>query len=428
LGQVAAATEPDSYVLSAQKASAAPFVACKARPVGHNPAKETRGAGNRAEPIDEGERRMTPPTDSSRTNRRKFLATAGVAAAATVAMPNVSRAQTVTWKFQSTWPTKDIFHEFASDYAKRVNEMTGGRLKLEVLAAGSVVPAFQMQDAVNAGILDGGHGVTAYWYGKNKAFSLFGTVPAFGWDANNFMSWMNYGGGYDLYNELVNGILKLNLVGFVSGPMPCQPLGWFKKEVKTPDDLKGIKYRTVGLAADLFKELGTAVTILPGGEIVPALERGVIDGAEFNNPSSDSLLGFQDVSKVYMLGSYHQASECFEIILNKAKFDAQPAEVKAILKYASESASSDMLWKALDRYSKDLEALKAKGVNVIPTPKEVLQAQLNAWTKVIENISKDNAFFAKVIESQKAWVKRTVSYENLNAVSSEMAYNYFFKA
>ncbi len=146
---------------------------------------------------------MDQDMKAPRASRRKFLAGAAVAGAAAVAMPNVSRAQTVNWKFQSTWPTRDIFHEFANDFAKRVNDMAGNRLRLEVLAAGAVVPAFQMQDAVNAGILDGGHGVCAYWYGKNKAFSLFGTPPAFGWDANNFLAWMNYGGGYELYNELV---------------------------------------------------------------------------------------------------------------------------------------------------------------------------------------------------------------------------------
>jgi TRAP-type mannitol/chloroaromatic compound transport system substrate-binding protein len=364
---------------------------------------------------------MGEPTNS----RRRFLKTAALAGAATVAMPQVSRAQTVTWKFQSTWPTKDIFHEFAQDFAKRVNEMSGARMKMDVLAAGAVVPAFQMQDAVNAGILDGGHGVCAYWYGKNKAFSLFGTPPAFGWEANNFLGWMNYGGGYELYNELVGGILKLNLVGFLTGPMPCQPLGWFKKPIEKPEDLRGIKYRTVGLAADLFNELGTAVTILPGGEIVPALERGVIDGAEFNNPSSDSLLGFQDVSKTYMLRSYHQSAESFEIIFNKGKFDALPAEVKAIIKYSAESASSDMLWKALDRYSKDLEAIKAKGVNIIPTPKTVLDAQLAAWNKVIDKLSAD-AFFKKVIDSQKAWCKRTLAYEHVNAVSGTDSFKHFF--
>ncbi len=124
---------------------------------------------------------------SKATTRRKFLVAAGATGAATIAMPQVSRAQTVNWKYQSTWPTKDIFHEMAADYAKKVNDMSGGRLRLEVLAAGSVVPAFQMQDAVQAGILDGGHGVCAYWYGKHKAYSLFGTPPSFGWDAHGFL-------------------------------------------------------------------------------------------------------------------------------------------------------------------------------------------------------------------------------------------------
>ena len=203
--------------------------------------------------------------------------------------------------------------------------MSGGRLKLDVLAAGAVVPAFQMAEAVHSGVLDAGHGVCAYWYGKHKAYSLFGTPPSFGWDAHGMLAWFYYGGGEALYKELVNDILKLNLIGFLYFPMPTQPLGWFKKEIKSGDDFKGMKYRTVGLSADLFKEMGAAVTILPGGEIVPAMDRGLLDAAEFNNPSSDILLGFPDVSKFYMMGSHHQQMESFEIIFNKAKFDALPA-------------------------------------------------------------------------------------------------------
>ena len=366
-------------------------------------------------------------SSATKKSRRHFLQVAGLGAAATVAAPQVSRAQTTTWKFQSTWPNRDIFHEFCSDFAKRVNDMSGGRLKLDVLASGAVVPAFQLQDAVHAGILDGGHGVAAYWYGKNKAFALFGTGPSFGWNANSFLAWMNYGGGYDLYNELQQQILKLNIVGFLSGPMPAQPLGWFKNEITSVDAFKGLKYRTVGLAADLNRQLGAAVTILAGGEIVPALERGVIDGAEFNNPSSDLVLGFPDVSKTYMLQSYHQVGETFELIFNKAKYDALPAELKAIVKYAAEAESADMSWKALDRYSKDLEAIRARGVAVKPTPESVLKAQLEAWNKVVDEFSKD-AFFKKVIDSQKAWVQRTYAYERLNEPSREMAYNHFFKA
>jgi TRAP-type mannitol/chloroaromatic compound transport system substrate-binding protein len=373
----------------------------------------------------------TATNGEGKPGRRKFLKAAGIAAgagAASVAFPNVSRAQTVTMKFQSTWPAKDIFHEYAADYVTRVNEMAGGRLKLDLLPAGAVVGSLQMQDAVIAGALDGGHGVTAYWYGKNKAYSLFGTPPAFGWRANQMLAWMKYGGGQELYDELVQKLLGLNLVGFLTGPMPTQPLGWFKKPIENADGLKGLKYRTVGLSADVNNELGAAVTIMGGGDIVPAMDRGLLDAAEFNNPSSDRVLGFPDVSKVYMLQSYHQSAECFEIIFNKSKYDALPKELQSILKYAAEAASTDMSWKAWDRYSKDLEAMRTQqGVQVHKTPESVLEAQLAAWDKVVERLSAD-PFFKKVIDSQKAWVKRVVGFQLEYEVPQEMAYNHYFKA
>ena len=374
-------------------------------------------------------------TKSRNTNdassRRSFLRSGAVAAAAgaaTLATPNVARAQeAVVFKFQSTWPAKDIFHEFASDFVTRVNEMGGGKLKFELLAAGAVAKALEVQDAVIAGTLDGGHGVTAYWYGKHKAASLFGTPPSWGWRANQMIGWMKYGGGQELYNELVQNVLGLNLVGFLTGPMPTQPLGWFKQEITDASQLTGLKYRTVGLSADLFKQMGAAVTIMGGPEIVPALDRGLLDAAEFNNPSSDKLLGFPDVSKDYMLQSYHQSAECFEIILNKTKFDALPPDLQAIIKYAVESSSQDMSWKAMDRYSKDLAAIKEAGVRVHKTPDSVLQAQLAAWDKVIETQSAE-PFFAKVVESQKAWAKRVVGTQFEMEVDQRMAYDHFFPA
>ncbi|RXF72750.1 TRAP transporter substrate-binding protein [Hansschlegelia zhihuaiae] len=364
--------------------------------------------------------------EASSPARRRFLAGAAVATAATVAAPAVVRAQAaVRLKFQSTWPNKDIFHEFASDFVKRVNEMGAGRIQIELLQAGAVVPAFQLLDAVSTGVLDGGHGVSAYWYGKNKAFSLFGTAPPFGWNANQLLSWVKYGGGQALYDELTQQVLKLNVVGLLTGPMPTQPFGWFKKEIAGPDAIKGLKYRTVGLGADLGKEMGMAVTILPGGEIVPAIDRGLIDGAEFNNPSSDKILGFPDVSKIYMVQSYHQTLECFEILFNKRKFEGLPAEVQAIVRYASEAASADMSWKAQDRYSKDLEAIKAAGVKVIETPKSILEAQLAAWDKVIA--ANPDPFFQKVIESQKSFAKRVVGMTREMEAPRDLAYEHFFK-
>jgi TRAP-type mannitol/chloroaromatic compound transport system substrate-binding protein len=361
--------------------------------------------------------------------RRKFLKTAGLtsaAAVATIAMPQVSRAQTQTWKYQSTWPTKDIFHEFAVDYAKKVNDMSGGRLKLDVLAAGAVVPAFQMADAVHSGVLDAGHGVCAYWYGKHKAYSLFGTPPSYGWDAQSFLAWFYYGGGEDLYKELVNNILKLNLTGFLYFAMPTQPLGWFKKEMKAGDDFKGMKYRTVGLSADVFKEMGAAVTILPGGEIVPAMDRGLLDSAEFNNPSSDILLGFPDVAKFFMMGSHHQQAESFEVIFNKAKFDALPAELKGILRNAAFASTADQNAMALHRYSQDLEAIKKRGVNVIKTPDALLNAQLDAWQKVMTEQEKE-PFFKKVADSQRAWMRRVYPYVSTNNLDSAALANAYKK-
>jgi TRAP-type mannitol/chloroaromatic compound transport system substrate-binding protein len=365
-------------------------------------------------------------TGEAKTRRSFIKGAAAASVAAAVAAPTVVRAQdAIVWKFQSTWPAKDIFHEYAQDYVNRVNEMSAGKLKLDLLAAGSVAKAFEVQDAVLAGTLDGGHGVCAYWYGKNKAYSLFGTPPAFGWRANQMLGWFKYGGGQALYDELVQQVLGLDLVGFLTGAMPTQPLGWFKKPVESVDDFKGLKYRTVGLSADLNNELGAAVTIMGGGEIVPAMDRGLLDAAEFNNPSSDKLLGFPDVSKVYMLQSYHQSCECFEIIFNKTKYDALPAELQSVLKYSAESSSSDMTWKAMDRYSTDLAALREQGVEVHKTPDSLLQAQLGAWDKVIGTLSAD-PFFAKVIESQKAWAKRVVALQFDMEVDQKMAYDHFF--
>lgn len=375
---------------------------------------------------------MTKAT-KSQVSRRRFLkgtALAAGAAAASVAMPQVSRAETVTFRYQSTWPTKDIFHEMAADYAEKINQMTGGRLKMDVLPAGSVVPAFQLQDAVHSGILDAGHGVCAYWYGKNKAFSLFGTPPSYGWDAHSMLAWHYYGGGEALYKELVNDILQLDLVGFLYYPMPTQPFGWFKNEITSADELKDLKYRTVGLAADLFRNLGAAVTILPGGEIVPALDRGLIDAAEFNNPSSDLLLGFTDVSKVWMVQSHHQQAECFEVIFNKGKYDALPDEIKAIIRNATFAATADQFaWAGHDRYSKDLEEIKKRGVRVIRTPDSILDAQLAAYDKVIEEHGQD-PYFMKVVDSQKDWAKRTSRYvleNNLGTADLTKAYNHFFQ-
>src|SRR5437867_13033319 len=364
-------------------------------------------------------------------SRRKFLAgaAAATAGAATLGFPMIAKGQAgpISMRWQSTWPAKDIFHEYALDFAKKVNDMTGGDLRIEVLPAGSVVPAFGLLDAVSKGTLDGGHGVLVYHYGKQHALALWGSSPCYSMDANQMLSWHKYGGGKELLNKLYASI-GANVVSFPYGPMPTQPLGWFKKPITKPDDFKGMKYRTVGISIDLFQGMGAAVNALPGSEIVPAIDRGLLDAAEFNNATSDRLLGFPDVSKVCMLQSYHQNGEQFEITFNKTKYDALPDKIKAIIAYAVEAASADMSWKAIDRYSKDYVELQTKDkVKFYKTPDAILRKQLEVFDSVIEK-RKDNALFVEILASQKVFAERAVRWDLDTYVNRRMAYNYYFGA
>ncbi|MFF7397687.1 TRAP transporter substrate-binding protein [Achromobacter sp. NPDC008082] len=360
--------------------------------------------------------------------RRKFISGAAAAGAAALGFPAVTRAQNapISLRFQSTWPATDIFHEFARDYAQKVNDMAGGQLKIEVLPAGAVVKAFDLLDAVSAGTLDGGHGVVAYWYGKNTAVALWGSGPSFGMDANMLLAWHEYGGGKELLVEIQKA-MGVNVVSLMYGPMPTQPFGWFKRPVTKVEDVKGVKFRTVGLAIDMYTAMGAAVNALPGGEIVPALDRGLLDGAEFNNASSDLALGFQDVSKICMLQSFHQSAEQFEVLFNKAKYDSLPPHLKAVLSYAAQACSADMSWKAANRYSQDYVKLqKDHNVKFYKTPDAILQAQLKIWDEMIAKRSAENPLFKKVLDSQRAFAERVGRWHGDVSVNYRMAYNHYF--
>jgi TRAP-type mannitol/chloroaromatic compound transport system substrate-binding protein len=369
--------------------------------------------------------------ESAPLSRRKFLRTgavaAGVAATGTVAMPNVSRAQgPIGMRFQSTWPSKDIFHEYALDFAKKVNDMTGGELKIEVLPAGAVVPAFGLLDAVSKGTLDGGHGVKVYHYGKQTGLALWGSGPGYAMDGNMMLAWHKYGGGKELLAKIYESI-GASVVSFPYGPMPTQPLGWFKKPVTKAEDMKGLKFRTVGISIDVFTGMGAAVNALPGGEIVSAMDRGLIDAAEFNNASSDRVLGFPDVSKICMLQSYHQNAEVFEVLFNKNKFESLPAKLKAIIENAVEAASADMSWKAIDRYSKDYVEMQTKdNVKFYKTPDAVLKQQLEIYDQVVAKKAEENPLFKEAQQSQIAFARRATQWEQDTVVNRRMAYEHYF--
>lgn len=370
---------------------------------------------------------MTTSMRDNVSSRRRFLKVAAAGAAATVAAPSIASAQgPISMRWQSTWPAKDIFHEYALDYAKKVNDMTGGDLKIEVLPAGAVVPAFGLLDAVSKGTLDGGHGVLVYHYGKQTALALWGSGPAYAMDANMLLAWHKYGGGKELLAKLYASI-GANVVSFPYGPMPTQPLGWFKKPMTKAEDFQGVKYRTVGISIDVFTGLGAAVNALPGGEIVSAMDRGLLDAAEFNNASSDRILGFPDVSKVCMLQSYHQNAEQFEIMFNKTKYDALPEKMRAIIAVATEAAGQEMSWKAIDRYSKDYEEMQTKDkVKFYKTPDSILQKQLEIYDQVVEKKSAENPLFKEIVESQLAFAKRVTQWEQDTVVNRRMAYNHYF--
>ncbi len=298
---------------------------------------------------------------------------AGTGAAAPTTV--VARAETITWKVQSGWSTNELFHELFLDWKAIVEEMSGGRLKIDALPVNAVTNINGAIDAVHAGTLDGAHHVPAYYYGKDHAVSLMGTGPMMGMSGQMWLAWYYYGGGQALYEKLVQQKLKLNVVSLFHMPMQNQPLGWFKSEIKGPDDFKGLKFRTVGLATGIYQALGASVVSVSGAEVASALDRGVIDAAEFNNTSADLTYGLADARKILMARSYHQPSEILEITLNKTKYDSMPSDLKAIMKFGAFAESAQGEWKQMDKNSKDYQTLiTSKGVKIIKTPQSVLDA------------------------------------------------------
>ena len=357
--------------------------------------------------------------------RRQFLIGAA-GAASLLGAPAKSGTPQHRLRFQSTWPAKDIFHEFANDFARKVNDMSSGRLRIDMLPAGAIVKPFNVLEAVDSGILDGAHGSLAYGASKNSAMALWGSGPAFGMSSNMVLAWHAYGGGRELLQEIYRS-LNLEVESFVYGPMPMQPLGWFRTPITRPEDLRGLRFRTVGLSIDMFTEMGAVVHALPAAEIAAAMDRGLLDAAEFNNPTSDRILGLTDVAKVCMLRSFHQSAENFEVLFNSRVFDQLSDDLKAIVGYAVQAASADMSWKAIDRYSNDYQHMvRRQGVRFDKTPDSVLQAQLDAWDIVTEKRSRQNPMFRTVQESMRAFAERATHWHVDTNVDHRMAWDHFF--
>lgn len=363
--------------------------------------------------------------------RKSRLMWPGVLLAAILLMAAVTPvpAQSpVVWKIQSTFPAGIWDFMWGENFVKRANELSGGRLKIELLPAGAVVPPFEVLDAVNRGVLDGGITWSGYWTGKNSAFSLFSSATGgpFGMNNWDFTAWLYAGGGIQLYRDLLEKV-GYKVVWFPIWGEMSEPLGWYKKQIKSVADLRGVKMRAAGLAADVFREFGASVVTLPAAEILPALERGVIDGAEFSDPHSDSKLGFQQVTKFYHIPGIHQPTGVGEVIFNKGKWDRLPNDLKMLVELAARETMMLNWTQAWRMNHEALEELVTRhNVRVVETPREVLVELLRAWDKVTAREAAKNPDFAKVLESQKRFASWFVPYQRLVNPPYDLAADHYW--
>ena len=319
-----------------------------------------------------------------------------------------------SWKLQSTWPGANLLQDSPRHIAKTVDEMSAGRLKIEVLPAGTLVGAFEVLDATHKKIMDAAHSWPGYWTGKNSAAGLFGPPPGgpFGMGRDDFLSWLHNGGGLELYNELLQKELKLNVIAFMTTTLPYwEAFGWMRKPFESLADLKKLKFRTSGLGLDMMRVMGVPAVQVPGGEVIPALERGTIDGAEWAIASHDILMGFQNITKFYYMPDMRQPPGIHEFLINKDKWDELPPDIQAMMKTALLAEMTYMNNLTIDLDGKASEELVTKhGVKIMRTPDDVLKAQLDAADKVFETESKKNPFFAKVLASQREFARRVVPH------------------
>ena len=347
-----------------------------------------------------------------KTVRRLVLAVACIALAVTA---TVVTAQTTRLKIQTAVPTASIYFDLMKRFADRVDKMSNGRLKMEVLPDGAVVNAFEILDAVDKGVVDGGFAWTHYWSGKNTAAALFSNPAAgggTGMDQMSHMAWLMQGGGNALYEKLFDQGLKVNIKPFMMQPMGPDPFGWFKTPITSIEDMKKLKYRSPpGLTGEIFKEMGINAVAMPGGEIVPAAQRGVIDAAEWIGPADDMILGFHTVFKHYYLQGLHQSSDVGEFLLNKTAWNKLPADLKAVVEGAVMATIAETYTFNVHRNAVALDKLKNEHkVTVHDTPKEFFSAFLKATNVVYDREAGRNPLFNEVLESQRAFAKTVVPY------------------
>ncbi|BAT58788.1 monocarboxylate 2-oxoacid-binding periplasmic protein precursor [Variibacter gotjawalensis] len=322
-----------------------------------------------------------------------------------------AEAQTTKLRFQSSFPPSGMFQENAVFFTERVKALSGGKLEIEMMPVGSVVPAFEVLDATHKKVIDGAHSATAYWLGRNRAATLFGPAPGgpFGMDTLDYLGWVNDGGGAELFREFYQDVLKRNIVPIPLTVASPQALGWFKNPVKNWDDLKGRKCRQTGITAEVFSKSGMATVNLPGAEIIPSAERGVIDCAEWVGPAEDMQIGFQTVWKNFYVTSTHEPATTLEMLINGDVWKALPKEHQEIIKTAAFEASLRAYLNMNLRNANAVKELREKhGVNVQRTPEDILKKTLEVWDQISKDEEAKNPFFKKVLESQRSYASKVV--------------------
>jgi TRAP-type mannitol/chloroaromatic compound transport system substrate-binding protein len=342
-----------------------------------------------------------------------YLLASGFTAAALMlgSAPETMAQKTEKLRFQASFPQSSFIFENVKWWAERVKTMSDGKVDIELLPAGAVVPAFEVLDAAHKQVIDGGHTAAAYWVGKHRAAALFGPSPGgpFGMDMLDYMGWIYDGGGQELYREFYQNELKRNVEPLPLTSVANQVLGWFAKPITGWDDLKGRKCRQTGLTAEVFSRAGMATVNMPGGEIVPAGQRGVIECGEWVGPGEDMKIGFHTIWKHYYMPSTHEPATVLELLINGDKWKALSPGQQALIVAST--------WEATFRSQTQLNKLNAEalkelrekhGVTIHRTPDDILKKTLETWDQIAKEESEKNAFFKKVYDSQRAYASQIV--------------------
>ncbi|OGA17135.1 MAG: hypothetical protein A3I63_05845 [Betaproteobacteria bacterium RIFCSPLOWO2_02_FULL_66_14] len=366
--------------------------------------------------------------------RKTFALTAvatalGFAAQAMAQAPAPAASGPKTLKMQSTWPASATLQENFKFFAERVDKLTGGQLKIDALSAGQVVPPFEVLDATHKKVLDGAHAVSYYWVGKHRATTLFASTPAgpFGMDQIDFMGWMYEAGGLDMYWDLYQKEMKLNVIAFPILPSSPQAFGWFKRPIKNLADLKGLKCRQTGIVNEIFTRMGMTTVNMPGGEIVPAAQRGVIDCAEWVGGVEDLRLGLPQVWKYHYVPGMHESSVVGELLINADVWKSLPAQQQEAIRSAT-TETFLRWWAKWQRQNADaIKEMQTKyGTQILRTPPDILIAFLKAWDEMAKEEAAKNEFFKKVFESQREYASIVVPAKRFMMPPYSFAANYYW--